>query len=215
MFKWISYLFLSLLLQTASADEFMQDVDLVAKLQENHVRLIVVRQGEAINNAKKIVSSSLSPGYSLTRRGLQQVERMKELFQHEPVSKIFTSPLYRCLQNTQILGASLNLTPDALIVDSRLVIQNFGENERTSYNDYEESFKSKKEMLEAAREGIESGKSVYDRTRDLLWQIANFSENTTIMLITHAFNYCHISKILTGEYGRFPAVAEHIIYDFN
>lgn len=210
--------FLGLLcFNTGFADEsiFQMDQDLVNKLRDNKVRLIVMRQAEANNNTKKIVTSERTPGFCLTTKGHMQLYKLAPFFSAQNVSKIFTSPLYRCLQSTQMLGDQLDLPIDNLVVDDRLAIQNFGLYERYHYNIYNGFFSSLTDMLEAELPYMESGVQVFRRTNDFLWHVADNVFDKTILIMTHAFNYCHISKCLTDEYGKLPHPGDYEIYDFS
>lgn len=194
---------------------FEKDVPLVNKLKENKVRLIVMRQAEANNNTKKIITSARTPGFCLTSKGHKQINDLLPLYLTKDIIKIFTSPLYRCLQSTQLFGEGLDLPIDNLVVDDRLVIQEFGIYERYSYKVYDAMFPTVPSMLEAELEGMESGASVFERTNSFLWHIATNVVDKTVLIVTHAFNYCHISKCLTNSYGRLPYPGSYAIYDYS
>ena len=203
--------------EIASANDsiFQIDKNLINKLTENKICLIVMRQPEATNNTKKIITSARTPGFSLTPRGNMEINMLRPLFSTLNIFKIFTSPLYRCLQATQMFRESLGLAVDNLVVDDRLVIQEFGIYERYPYSVYNNLFNTVPEMLEATLEGMESGADLFARTNNFLWHIANNVSNETVLVMTHAFNFSHISKALTGEYGRIVHPAEYVIYDFS
>ena len=61
-------------------------------------------------------------------------------------------------------------------------------------------------MLEGNAPGGEPGQCVFQRSREFLWRIANKSEKT-ILVVTHAFNLCHINMCLTGEFGALLQLA--------
>ncbi len=217
-FKTFLLLLLSFFyIATGHADDtlFKMDQDLVIKFKENKVRLIVMRQAEGNNNTKKIITSSRSPGFCLTLKGVTEIGSLVPFFLKQNIFKIFTSPLYRSLQSTQIFGGGLKLPVYNLIVDERLEIQKFGIYERYKYVVYNALFPTVADMLEADLDGMESGADVYKRTQAFLWHIANNVSNKTILVITHAFNFCHISKCLTDDYGNLPYPASYIIYDFT
>lgn len=199
----------------AFADDFKKDQDLVDQLKAKHIKLIIVRQGEASNNSEVIISSSTSPGYFLTGNGIQQVIDLENELRSQAITKIFTSPLFRCLQTTQMFGVWFELPHENLIVDDRLVIQGFGNYEGMGYHSYEKLFPSKNAMLESDLNSAESGFSVYQRSLDFLWNIADNYEEETILVVTHAFNCCHIKKCLTGCFGKLPVAATYTVYDYT
>jgi broad specificity phosphatase PhoE len=195
-------------------DPFNMDQNLVNTLKENKIRLIVMRQPEAINNLEKILSSSRSPGFALTLNGIVQSNDLVPFFSTQNIFKIFTSPLYRCLQTTHLLGENLTISALDLVVDDRLLIQQFGIYEGFPYSVYNALFPTLPAMLEAELEGMESGLEVFQRTNALLWDIANNMVDKTVLIVTHAFNFCHISKCLTDAYGKLPYPGVYAIYDF-
>lgn len=199
---------------TVYGDVFFKDDALVKKLKAKQVQLIVFRHNEALNNFQDVVSSSRSPGYNLTDRGLQDLRDISKQFASKDIQMIFTSPLYRSLQATQILGDILNLPPEKLVIDERLVIQNFGTYEGRSYEEYKDLFCSFDEMLEKKAPQGEFGVHVFNRTRKFLWELLK-TEDTNILVVSHAFNLCHINMCLTGEFGNLPLEGEYVVYDFK
>lgn len=191
-----------------------KDEALIAKLKAQQIRLIICRHPQSVNNGQNIISSSISPGYSLTSRGFQQLAGLVQILLTQGIEVIYTSPLYRTLQTTQYFGELLSLKPEQLIVDERLKCQNFGIYEKMNFNDYRRLYPSRKAMIEAHPPEGEAGLDVLARTSDFLWSIANGNEKT-VLIVTHAFNFCHIRMCLKGEYKPLPLSGTYNIYDFS
>jgi broad specificity phosphatase PhoE len=192
--------------------EFTQDPNLVAALQGK--KLIVIRQAESLNNQLGIVTSSKSPGYALTRWGKTLSKETAKGLSHKNVTILYTSPVYRAMQSAEIYGIYLNLPPQKLIPDAHLTVQEFGSYETQDFDAYKSLFSSFEAMLEGNAPGGEPGSSVFSRTKDFLCSLAG-TPDQTILIITHAFNFCHIRMALTGQFGDLPAPGEHIIYDYT
>ncbi len=193
---------------------FAQDSKLVNTLSKNQLRLVVLCNFQSSNNVADIVTSTISPGYALTTEGLTQLQEAIPVLSQQNISRIYTSPAFRTQETISLLGATLNLQPNELIVDSRLATQNFGTADGENYNVYKASYSSEEDMLEGKPSQGESGHSVYSRTDDFL-QSLSYLQNQTVLIVTHAFNYCHVSKALTGKYGAIPMPGTYHIYDFN
>jgi broad specificity phosphatase PhoE len=193
---------------------FDQDKTLVNELSASNVRLVVLNNFESTNNVLDIVTSSLSPAYALTSDGLNGLQASIPDLASQNISFIYASPAFRTQQSTNILGTAFNLTPNQLIIDSRLGTQAFGVDEGMDYNAYKASYASEIDMLEGVPPEGESGCSVYERTRQFLYSLTS-QQNKTVLIITQTFNYCHISNILTGSYGPLPSSGTYTVYTFE
>lgn len=193
---------------------FETNTDLINKLKTNNVRLVVLCNFQGVNNVLDIVTSSRSPGYELTSAGLAALNDTIPLLETQNIAAIFTAPAFRAQQSTNFLGKAFGLTVDKMTPDTRLGMQNFGTAEGYDYDIYKTLFSSLENMFEGTPPGGESGLSVFNRAQSFLTDIAKF-QNQTILVITHAFNYCHISKCLTGKFNQVPAPGTYVIYDFN
>lgn len=199
---------------TTDDTSFQKDADLVNLLTAKKMTLIIVRHGEAISNLDDLTTSSRTPGYYLTQKGIEGIQSTAEELADRGISVIYTSPLYRTLQSAQILGKMLHIPPSKQIVDARLAQQNFGVFEGATYQEYKSYFPSSNLLYAQAAPGGESGKTVFERTRNMLWQIASNNQKN-VLIVTHAFNYGYINKCLTDEFGAFPPLSRYCVFDFN
>lgn len=206
---------LLLFISPLNATAVRKDHQLLKEMKKNHIRLVVMRHGEALHNLTHLMTSSRSPGIYLTENGIQQVQHAAEELAKERIASIYVSPIYRTLQTAQIVNLKLNLPFQKIIVEEKLREQFFGEFENGSYLEYEGYFPKINDVFFEAVPGGESGKELYTRTRELLWKIVKDENNNsqTLLLITHGFNSCQISKCLSGSFGDFLGKAEFTIYE--
>lgn len=202
------------LCSTVCADDFEKNTKLVETFQKNNLRLIVLCNFEGKNNVLDIVTASRSPGYDLTNYGLALLSDTIPLLADENITHIYTAPAFRAQQSTNLLGTAFKLSPNQLIPDARLGMQNFGKADGEDFDVYKKRFTSFQDMLESTPPGGESGLKVFKRGEDFLMSLKNLS-NQTVLIITHAFNFCHLSKCLTDKYKKIPSPGTYAIYDFN
>jgi len=210
--KALKFLIALLMIVTPLAADFEMDPNLINALTNK--KIIVIRQSESTNNIQDIVTSSSSPGYHLTPLGRSIIQSQLQEIKGIPLDKVFCSPLYRALQTAEIVGKVFKLTPDQLIPDYHLTMQNFGVFEGYDFDEYKQLFSSQEEMLEGNAAGGELGSLVFERTKSFLYNLSELTE-TTFLVITHAFNFCHIRMCLTGNYGLLPGPGEMQIFDFT
>lgn len=192
-----------------------QEQQLIDLLYQNKVRLITMRHGEALHNLGHLMTSIKSPGIYLTDKGISQVQQSAQNLSKEQIDRMYVSPVYRTMQTAQIVGNQLNLPYQKMVVEERLREQFFGIFEDRTYEEYDAYFSSPEEVFIYAAPGGEAGSELFARTRDLLLKIAVSHPNETVLLVTHAYNCCQISKCLTGSYQGLPEKAEYKIYDFS
>ena len=192
-----------------------QDLNLLQQFKENQIRLIVMRNAEAINNQHDLMICDDSPGLHLTAVGKFQAIMVAEAFQNENIDRIYVSPLYSSMQTAEYLGELFHIPYHQITVDNRLKQQYFGSYEGRTFQDYKEYFAYNDLMYQDAAPSGESGLEVFERTRDFLWDIAITNNQKTLFIIAQGFNYIQMSKCLTGEYGEFPDSSQYVIYDFS
>ena len=90
--------------------------------------LILVRHGEAQNNLKDVLTSSIK-GYPLTKRGIEQAEMTASQLKTIRISGMFSSPLERTMQTAKIINRYHGMD---IKVDARLRELSFGKLEGSS-----------------------------------------------------------------------------------
>lgn len=208
------FLLFTCLFSTILAGDFQKNEELIEMFKDNNLRIIVLCSFQGTNNVQGIVTSSRSPGYALTHYGIAMLTNTLSILAPLNITHIYSSPTFRAQQSTSLIGNGLELAPSQLSVDARLGIQNFGSAEGEDYDLYKSRFTSEQDMLENTPLNGESGFSVFNRAESFLLSLDGLQDQT-VLIITHAFNYCHISKCLTGKYKKVPSPGTFVIYDFN
>lgn len=85
------------------------------------MKIYFVRHGETIDNVEQRYSSS--GGSPLTEEGIKQVELLVDSFPIENITRIYTSPLDRCISMADKLGQKSGIEP---ITDERISEFKFG-----------------------------------------------------------------------------------------
>jgi len=80
------------------------------------MKIYFTRHGESEANTKNVYSNRVIDRYPLTQKGIQQTEELVEVLKDVAFSKIYSSPLLRAVQTSQILSKRLNV--DFEIVDA-------------------------------------------------------------------------------------------------
>lgn len=199
--------------QPSKSDDHL--LDLITLMEQQNLRLIVIRHGEATHNLKRLVISSRSPGIYLTEKGIEQVKAAGQRLKNQQIDHVFVSPVYRTLQTAQLLVQELDITHDKIEIDERLREQFFGTYEGKTFQEYSSYFSQEGSHFYGAVPQGEAGEAVAKRTQDFLHAIAKEHANKTLLIVTHAFNCVHIGKCLTGKFPTQPVQAEYCIYDFT
>ena len=84
--------------------------------------IILLRHGQAENNTKKILAGR-SPGVNLTEEGIQQAEQAGKILKALNISKIYSSPIDRAIQTSEIITKQCDLE---VILDDRLIELDMG-----------------------------------------------------------------------------------------
>ncbi|MBJ7449646.1 MAG: histidine phosphatase family protein [Parachlamydiales bacterium] len=189
-----------------------EETDLKKILSEKNITIIVMRHGEAMHNLDQLMTSSLSPGISLTKSGIEQIESTAQSLKGIRIDHVFVSPVYRTLQTAQLLCQSLGISPTNIEVEPLLKEQYFGVCEGKTLQEYRQIFSKSEDVFLGSAEGGESGVSLHERTMLCIESIAKRFNNQTILLITHGYNSCHINYCLTGSYASSLKPASTITY---
>ena len=138
--------------------------------------LILVRHGEAQNNTKDVLTSSIK-GYPLTKKGIEQAEMTASQLKTIKANAIFSSPLERTMQTAKIINRYHGMD---IKVDARLRELSFGRLECSS------AMKGlwETEMLRSRKleKSIEKGKAIAERMSSF---IRSMPEDGTYIAVTH------------------------------
>ena len=148
---------------------------------------IFMRHGQADNNVNRVfVGRNLES--HISEKGKMQVKDTARLLKSMSISKIYSSPVTRTIETTQIVGEELGLDYE---IDDRLYEIDLGKLAGTNYdevlNKYGNLFLSfyMGDDSVLSNHGVESFTAVKSRIRDLLDQIMTRHNNHNVLLVTH------------------------------
>jgi probable phosphoglycerate mutase len=146
-----------------------------------------MRHGQADNNVNRILVGRHLESH-LTEKGKMQVKDTARLLKSMSISKIYSSPVTRTIETTEIVGEELGLDYE---IDDRLYEIDLGKLAGTNYdevlNKYGNLFLSfyMGDDSVLSNHGVESFTAVKSRVRDLLDQIMTRHNNHNVLLVTH------------------------------
>jgi probable phosphoglycerate mutase len=146
-----------------------------------------MRHGQADNNVNRILVGRHLESH-LTEKGKMQVKDTAQLLKSMSISKIYSSPVTRTIETTQIVGEELGLDYE---IDDRLYEIDLGKLAGTNYdevlNKYGNLFLSfyMGDDSVLSNHGVESFTAVKSRIRDLLDQVMTRHNNHNVLLVTH------------------------------
>jgi probable phosphoglycerate mutase len=146
-----------------------------------------MRHGQADNNVNRILVGRHLESH-LTEQGKLQVKDTAKLLKNMSISKIYSSPVTRAIETTEIVGDELGLDYE---IDDRLYEIDLGKLAGTYYdevlNKYGNLFLSfyMGDDSVLSNHGVESFTAVKSRIRDLLDQIMARHNNHNVLLVTH------------------------------
>jgi 2,3-bisphosphoglycerate-dependent phosphoglycerate mutase len=146
-----------------------------------------MRHGQADNNVNRVLVGRHLESH-LTEKGQMQVKETAKLLKSMSISKIYSSPVTRAIETTQIVGEELGLDYE---IDDRLYEIDLGKLAGTNYdevlNKYGNLFLSfyMGDDSVLSNHGVESFTAVKSRIRDLLDQVMARHNNHNVLLVTH------------------------------
>ena len=146
-----------------------------------------MRHGQADNNVNRVLVGRHLESH-LTEKGQMEVKETAKLLKSMSISQIYSSPVTRALETTQIVGEELGLDYE---IDDRLYEIDLGKLAGTNYdevlNKYGNLFLSfyMGDDSVLSNHGVESFTAVKSRVRDLLDQVMVKHDNHNVLLVTH------------------------------
>ncbi len=147
--------------------------------------IFLVRHTEYSNPAG-IIPCRLPLG--LSTRGIQQAQRLREFFSIKNISRIYTSPVERCVQTANIISNNkLEIIKDLRLAETFSVCQ--GESEKPNW---------KEQLYDKVTElGGESPNDVKDRMIDF-WENTNFESGDSYIICSHGDPLYFLYQYLRG-----------------
>ncbi|MEF9933996.1 MAG: histidine phosphatase family protein [Clostridium sp.] len=151
------------------------------------MELIFIRHGETNLNSMRVYQGHINE--SLNLRGINQIREVACKVKGFVPNKIYTSPLNRALETTDIIikECGINITPK---VDERISEIDFGLWDGIAYNKVMEGYESEyKEFLRDYKSftfpGGESFENFYNRCAEFIDEITSTKTDETIFVIAH------------------------------
>ena len=150
------------------------------------VTIFLLRHGETMFNANgnRYCGRTDVP---LTKKGIEQAERMSELLKNNTFDAVFSSTLGRAIQTAGIVSGN----PEKVICDSRLVEIDFGQWEGKSAEVFQKedpeswiNWLGNPENTKAGKTG-ETGSQVIDRLNSFYSEIWENYQNKRVLIVGH------------------------------
>ncbi|MEE9613596.1 MAG: histidine phosphatase family protein [Thermodesulfobacteriota bacterium] len=149
------------------------------------LKLIIIRHGETVENASRIVQGHL-PG-TLSERGREQVRGIALTLEREKLDAVYSSDLERAHRTAEILmeGGGGREAP-TIKTDERLREQGFGiyEGKPSTYI-LRQMKREGKELMNFIPEGGEKYSDFQGRVRSFLDEVKEKHSGETVLLVTH------------------------------
>ena len=161
-------------------------LSLYEKLKRFKKMIIFLRHGQAENNTKKILAGRTS-GINLTEEGKKQAEQAGKMLESLNISAIYSSPIDRAVQTTEIIKKHCNVEYKT---DDRLIELDMGQ---FTMMPYQEIFKKHGNVFlkfysgsaEVSENGVETFADVKKRINDMVDFVITKHKNENVVLVTH------------------------------
>ena len=148
--------------------------------------IIFLRHGQAENNTKKILAGR-TPGINLTEEGKKQAEQAGKILESLDVSAIYSSPIDRAVQTTEIIKKYCNVEYKT---DDRLIELDMGQ---FTMMPYQEIFNKHGNVFlkfysgseEVSENGVETFAEVKKRINEMVNFVITKHKSDNVVLITH------------------------------
>jgi len=160
----------------------LADLDKMSPKKLN--KYIFLRHGEAENNRIGVLSSwPEKKKYSLTLKGVKEIEKLIPWFKKKKIDLIFSSDLLRTKETAQIIAGALG---KKIIYDKRLREHDFGVYNGRTHEDWHSLFGNKMDQYVVKPSGGENLKDVQKRIINFLKEADKKYEGKTILIVSHA-----------------------------
>ena len=148
--------------------------------------IIFLRHAQAENNTKKILAGR-TPGINLTDDGKKQAEQAGKMLEALDVSAIYTSPIDRAIQTSEIVSKHCNVEYKT---DNRLIELDMGQFTMMPYQEIFEKhgnvfLKFYSGSSEVSENGVETFAQVQNRVNEMVDFVISKHKNENVVLVTH------------------------------
>jgi isoleucyl-tRNA synthetase len=161
----------------------------LAELQEfvpkSKNRYLITRHGESVLNTKGLLNVDPTVDNGVTEKGKEQIKALVEKLHSEEIDLIYYSPLQRTAETAKLIASGLGLSPEALVVDDRLLEMGFGEFEGKPVTEYLAFFGDGLGRMTKRPEGGENWADVKRRVGAFLYEMETKHEGKNILIVSH------------------------------
>ena len=150
-------------------------------------KYFLVWHTECISNVKKISSYSWEKEDILTETGIEQAKKLGYKLKKYKINWVFCSPFTRTKQTFEIINKKLKIDSKKILLDKRLVENNFGITDGKHYNEYHKLFSSEEKYFETPVPYGENYADVKKRVANFLKEVESRYKSKNILIISHGF----------------------------
>lgn len=168
-------------------------VDVIGSLEELRAktrgtnRYFLMRHGEAVTNSRGVVNWKPDDPFPLTEKGREQVRKSARELKNKNIDLIITSPVFRTMETAELVRSILQLSEEAVIIDSRITEVNTGEFNGRPIDDYRMYFSSALEKFTKRPPGGETLEEMKSRVMEFFYDIDKKYQGKNILVVTHEY----------------------------
>ncbi len=171
--------------QTGAIELIGSIAELKEKIVSNGNNFVLMRHGESESNVKDIINSIDLNKFSLTEKGVGEVQKSAEELKEKGVTIIYASDFKRTKQTAELVAETIGFDKTKIIYDERLREVNAGEFEGGTWTERFAYFKNNEERMTKRTPNGESVADVKKRVAEFLYEIDAKHKNEDILIITH------------------------------
>ncbi len=159
-----------------SIDEIRNEINGINKI-------FLVRHGDSENNERRIMNSlPEKEKFHLAESGREQIKRLADKLKGEKIDAIFSSPLLRTKETSEIIAKKLGIE---VIFDEKIRELDLGEMNGRSANDLVVIHPTRQSRAKETKMGVESGEHLRTRLENFLAEINKNYKNKNIIVVSH------------------------------
>jgi len=161
-------------------------------------RYFVMRHGESEKNLKGIISYKIDDGFHLTGKGKQQANESAEKYRHIGITRIYSSPLLRAKETSEIAAHVFTIPSSALMEDTRLVEYNSGIFSGRSDKEWWNAYPDANLLFDTVPEGAETLNDMRRRFGEFLYEVESKHNNENILIVSHEWPLLALLAVARG-----------------
>lgn len=161
-------------------------------------RYFIMRHGESEKNVKDIISYKIDDKFHLTDKGKQQAHDSAQNFKNSGITRIYSSPLLRAKETSDIAAHVLGVPSSAVAEDVRLIEYNHGIFDKRTEREWWEAYPDSALLFEQAPESAETINDMRHRFGEFLYEIENKHRNENILIVSHEWPLLALLAVSKG-----------------